>query len=112
MNSTSFVDITMFLKNSSTKIIEKWFISLNIFMIVCAIIVIIFATIFLLVIIFDNTCHTVPMMLVANSYLTLLIAACACLSMYIFTLKNDLKQIIYQDSLCDFRGYMGFLQVL
>ena len=107
MNATSFVDVTMFVQNSTTAMIELWFIPLSIFMIVCAILIIIFATIFLLVIIFDNTCHTVPMMLVANSYLTLAITTSACLSMYIFTLKNDLKQIIYQDSLCDFRGYMS-----
>ncbi len=47
------------------------------------------------------------MMLVANSCLISLIDACVCLSLSIFTLTNDLKQIVYQDSLCVFRGYMG-----
>jgi hypothetical protein len=77
-------------------------------MIICVIFAIILATFFLIVIILDKTCHTVPVILVANSYL----AACVCgsivLSMLVFTLHNDLKQIQYRDSLCVFRGFMGY----
>jgi hypothetical protein len=65
--------------------------------------------IFLLVIITDKTCHTVPMMLVANSCLAEFILASNLLGMAVFTLENDLKQIQYQDSLCIFRGYMTYV---
>jgi len=57
----------------------------------------------------DKTCHTVSMMLVANSYVASLVAACVLLSLCIFTLQNDLKQIYYQDSLCVFRGYLDYV---
>ena len=78
-------------------------------MIVCSILTIILAIIFLLIIILDKTCHTVPMMLIANSYLSALIAGCSALSLGIFTFQNDLKQIQYQDSFCVFRGYISYV---
>jgi hypothetical protein len=69
---------------------------------------IISAITFLLIIIIDKTCHTVPMMLVANSGLIQLISGSDLLGIAVFTLENDLKQVQYQDSLCIFRAYMVF----
>ncbi|CAF0979178.1 unnamed protein product [Adineta steineri] len=47
-------------------------------------------------------------MLVANSYLTGFVLGIETLSMGVFTLQNDLKQIEYQDSLCIIRGYLSY----
>ncbi len=49
------------------------------------------------------------MMLLANTCLVELVLGSDILSMIIFKLQNDLKQIQYEDSLCVFRGYMGFV---
>jgi hypothetical protein len=77
-------------------------------MIICTSFVVIVALIFLIIIIFDKTFRTIPMMLLCNSFLSELIFGCIMLSMAIFTLKNDLKQIKYEDSFCIFRGYMSY----
>ncbi|CAF1397241.1 unnamed protein product [Adineta steineri] len=50
-------------------------------------------------------------MLVANSCLATLLFAINFLGMIIWSLKNDLKQISYQDSLCIFRGYFMHVTV-
>jgi hypothetical protein len=92
----------------STTIVEEWFIPFDILMNVFIIFAIVFSLIFLFVIIFDKTCQTVPMILVANSCLSIFIFGSVSLSMTIFTLQNDLKQIQYQDSLCVFRGYFSY----
>ncbi len=99
----------IYANNLTTINIQSWFIPFNIFNIMCLSFVIILAMIFLLVIITDKTCHTVPMMLVANSCLAEIILASNILGMAVFTLENDLKQIQYQDSLCIFRGYMTYV---
>jgi hypothetical protein len=108
MNRTCFVESTIFINNSATQTNESWFIPLDILMIMCTTLAIILATFFLLIIILDKTCHTVPMLLVANSCLAAFIFGCSLLSIAIFTLENDLKQIQYQDSLCVFRGYLFY----
>lgn len=94
------------LNKSALTIVESWFIPLNIIMIICTILVIILATVFCLIIIFDKTCHTMPMILTINSCIAALIFGCSLLGLSMFTLKNDLKQIQYEDSLCIFRGYI------
>jgi len=104
MNSTSFTEST----NSMTTTIETWFIPLNILMIVCTTSSIILSALFLLIIILDKTCHTVSMMLIANSCLTSLILGSLLLSFSIFTFENDLKQTSYEDSHCIFRAYIGY----
>ncbi|CAF1095752.1 unnamed protein product [Adineta steineri] len=90
-------------------IIESWFIPIDIVMLVCTILVIILSTIFLCIILLDKTCHTVSMMLIGNSCLTVLVFGCVLLSMCAFTLENDLKQIIYEDSLCIIRAYFDYV---
>ncbi|CAF1359120.1 unnamed protein product [Adineta steineri] len=87
---------------------ESWFIPIDIVMIICTGSVALFALIFLLIIIFDKTCRTVSMILLCNSFLSEIIFACVMLSMVIFTLQNDIKQISHQDPHCIFRGYMSY----
>jgi hypothetical protein len=77
-------------------------------MIICTIVTIIFALVFLLIIVLNKTCHTIPMILVANSCLTALVNGCLLLGMCAFTLQNDLKQIQFQNSFCIFRAYIGY----
>ena len=49
------------------------------------------------------------MILVANSYLAVLIYAIEILSTSVMTLHNNLKQIQYYHSLCIFRGYLTWV---
>jgi hypothetical protein len=88
---------------------ELWFFPLDILMILCTGCSIVLAVFFLMIIIFDKTCHTIPMMLVANSCLAEIIYGSDMLAMAVFTFRNDFKQIQYQDSLCVFRGYMAYV---
>jgi hypothetical protein len=97
----------MSLNNNTIRIDgQSWFIPMDILMIISTAFAVILAVIFLLFIILDKTCHTVPMMLVANSCLAELLFGTDVLGMAIFTLQNDIKQIQFYDSLCIFRGYM------
>jgi len=75
MNSTLFTTSVIFINNSVIVSIQSWFIPLDISAIVCTILVIVFATFFLFVIVFDKICHTIPLMLVANSCLAELLLA-------------------------------------
>ena len=101
MNST-------FMNNSISITIQLWFIPLDILSIACNIFVIGLAIFFLFTIVFDKTCHTVPMVLVANSCFSELILGGNILWMSIFTLDNDLKQIQYEDSWCIFQGLISY----
>jgi hypothetical protein len=88
---------------------ESWFIPFDILMIICTVLAVILSIFFLIIIIVDKTCHTVPMMLVANSCLAELIFGSDMLGMAIFTFQNDIKQGPDEDPLCIFRGYMGYV---
>jgi hypothetical protein len=109
MESTTFLFSLSKDTNATIINIQSWFIPLDVLKLICLILVIILAVIFLFIVAIDRTCHTVPMMLVANSCLAELIFGSTLLGMAVFTLENDLKQIQYQDSLCIFLGYMGFV---
>ncbi|CAF1414182.1 unnamed protein product [Adineta steineri] len=95
--------------NATTINIESWFVLLDILAIICIIFVIILSIIYLFIIILDKTCHTIPLMLIGNTCFIAFLAGCSILSMCIFTLENDLKQIHYQDSLCIFRAYTAYV---
>ncbi|CAF0722315.1 unnamed protein product [Adineta steineri] len=99
----------MYENNSSTTNIQSWFIPFDILNIICLILVIILAFIFLFIIIFDKTCHTVSMILIANSCLAELVLAIDLFWMAVFTLDNDLKQQQYEDLFCVFRGYISYV---
>jgi hypothetical protein len=105
MNSTISIESRIFVNNPIRTSIESWFIPLDILLIICAILAMIVAILFLFLIIVDKRCHTVPMMLIGNSCLSVFVFGSILVSIYIFTLENDLKQIQYQDSLCVFRAY-------
>jgi hypothetical protein len=107
--ATSFPQFFSIIMNSTTTVVESWFIPLDILMIVCTTLTIILSIIFLCIIILDKTCHTVPMMLTANSCLSALIAGYVLLSLSISTFQNDLKQIYFEDSLCFLRAYFNYV---
>ena len=87
---------------------ESWFIPLGILPIVCIVLGMMLATLFLLRIIYDRTCHTMPMLFVGNSCFIGIIFGALILGMRVFTLNNDLQQIEYRDLFCNFRGYFGY----
>ncbi|CAF1362584.1 unnamed protein product [Adineta steineri] len=95
--------------NSLSTNIESWFIPIDILNIICLSSAIILVLIYLIIIIFDKTCHTVPMLLVANSCLAELLLSSNIFWVAIFTLQNDLKRQAYEDPFCIFRGYIGYV---
>ena len=98
------------LENNSTTIdSQSWFIPCGILMIVSSTFTIAGNVIFLSVMIFDRTCHTVSMMLMGNTCLSLLMFTSMRISMASFTLHNDLKGIEYQYSSCTFLAYMIYM---
>jgi hypothetical protein len=101
----------MTLNNNSTADMESWFIPFDIIMILCTIFAVILAVICLVIIIYDKACHTVPMLLAANSILAEFIFGVVLFGMALFALENDLKQIDYPDSLCIFLGYISYVTV-
>jgi hypothetical protein len=60
-------------------------------------------------IIVNKTCHTVPMIFVANLCLAELLFGCDMFAMALFTFQNDLKQIKYEYSFCILLGYMSYV---
>jgi len=65
--------------------------------------------IYLCIIALDKICHTVRMILFANTCLTGLVCGITIFASTVFTLCNDLKQIQYQDSMCIVRGYLVYV---
>ncbi|CAF1086217.1 unnamed protein product [Adineta steineri] len=102
----------MLLNNNLTATqIEPWFIPMDILRLVCDGFATILALIFLFIIIFEKTCHTIPMLLVANSFLAEFLFGSDMLFMSAFALHNDLKQIQFYDTWCLFQGYMSYMSV-
>lgn len=99
----------MFDNISMTLNSETWFIPFDILMILFSAFTLIFCIIFLLISIFDKTCHTVTILLVSNSCLAVFAFGSVRLLMTIFTLKNDLKQIQYEYLSCIFLGYLSYV---
>ncbi|CAF1206950.1 unnamed protein product [Adineta ricciae] len=85
---------------------EVWYIPTDILRITCDSTTIGISFCLLIIIVTNKACRTVPMMLTANTCFTEFICACVLLSMTVFVLQNDIKQIIYEDSLCRVRGYL------
>ncbi|CAF2966287.1 unnamed protein product [Rotaria sp. Silwood2] len=86
--------------------LEPWYVPTDILRIICNSITIGISCILLYLIASNKTCRTIPMLLIVNTCLSELICACILLSMAIFVLQNDIKQIIYEDLLSVFRGYL------
>ena len=91
--------------NSSVTFVESWFIPMNILMSICTIVAIVLCAFLLCIIIFDKACHTVPMMLLANTCLAMFVFASSLLSTSVATIQKDLRGIYFQDSFCLIRGY-------
>ncbi|CAF0964996.1 unnamed protein product [Adineta ricciae] len=104
MNST--IDL-VFLSNTTFSI-EFWHIPLDIFNIVCLILVIVLSLLFLSIIIFDKTCHTVPMLFVANSCVIGVLHASNMFWISILRLQNDLQTTQHQDRSCIFQAYLRY----
>lgn len=100
--------MTTSMNNTETTIIEFWFIPLDIIGILFACLIILISTLFLLVIIIDKTCHTIPMLLVGNSCLSELVLGINIIGMHVFTIKNDLSASVSTDTLCFLRGYLSY----
>ncbi|CAF1408305.1 unnamed protein product [Adineta steineri] len=94
--------------NSSIINIESWFTPIDILIITFTTITIGLPILFLYLILLDKACHTIPMMLVANSCLTAFVFACTMFSSFIIMLRNDLERIYYPDSYCIFRAYISY----
>ncbi|CAF4124991.1 unnamed protein product [Rotaria sp. Silwood2] len=97
--------------NSISPEFKSWFIPLDILNMICCIIAVILALIFLLAIIFDKACYRVPMLLVANSCLAELIFSSDMLATVLFRLHNDLKQIYFYDSFCILMTFIAYMTV-
>lgn len=97
------------LNASQLAINEAWFVPIDILNIICLSLTILLALLFLLIIIYDKTCHTIPMMLIANSCATELLLSSTILWMTKFTLQSDLTQNTIPDSLCIYRGYIVYV---
>ncbi|CAF1450157.1 unnamed protein product [Adineta ricciae] len=108
MSGNFSIQATLFTTNSTAIINEFWFVPSDILMIICSTLIILLSGLFLLVIVVDKTCHTIPMLLTAHSYIALLIIGCDLLGLATFMLKNDLKQLEYEDSICAVRGYICY----
>ncbi|CAF1039353.1 unnamed protein product [Adineta ricciae] len=95
--------------NSSITASSYWFIPVDIVMLICLSLLIILNSLLLLVLIFDKTCHKLPVILVSNTYLAQILLAAVIFSMATFALQNDLKNIVYLDRFCLFRGYLSYV---
>ena len=100
----SLIEETMFENDSILLDTQSWFIPIEILKIICSIFAILLAIIFLLIIIFDKTCHTVPMLLIANSCLAEFALGINLLVTAIVALRNNLKQIYFFDYFCLLQG--------
>lgn len=90
-------------------LIESWFIPIDIITVLCIILATLLSILFFLIILFDKTCHTVSMILVGNSFFIGILFGIDQIYSRLFTLINDYKQNQYEDILCYFRGYIGYV---
>lgn len=109
MNSTSSILMVGLNSTASTTALEPWFIPLGIIILLFNTLVIILSIFYLLIILLDKTCYTVLMMLTANTCISAFVLGCVSFSLIFYTFISDFKGIQYEDSLCQFRGYMAYV---
>lgn len=97
--------------HTQTITIESWFIPIDILMVICAALASVMAFTLICIMILDRTCRTVPMMFIINSYLAEFFFATVVMSMALFTLHNDLRQLEDPDPLCIVRGFLSYVVV-
>ncbi|CAF1481126.1 unnamed protein product [Adineta ricciae] len=90
---------------------QSWFIPVDIINILSPTLAILLSVVFISLIIFEKTCHTVPMILVLNSLVAQLFTASVLLWIVISTFINDLYQRYYRYSYCTFQGYISYVAV-
>ena len=88
---------------------QLWFIPIDIIGIVCCVLTIVLTIIFLSLIIYDKRCHTVSMMLVANSCLCEFLFSIALLIAILIVLENDRKRTIQYENACFAAGYISYV---
>ena len=95
-------------KNATGLSYEPWFLPVDIITNIALLVGTILVTIFFFVILFDKTCRTVPMLLVANSCLIGIVFGALMYWMNLAKLLNDYRNVEYEDFFCAFRGYFGY----
>ena len=88
---------------------ELWFIVISISSIGSLALAILLALSFLIIVIYNKTCRTIPLVLTSNSCVAEIVYSSCMLSIVVFTLENDIKRRAFQDELCLFRDYLGFV---
>ena len=98
-----------FEKSSIPTNTESWFIALDILRILSTAFAVTLAIAFVVIIILHKPSHTIPLMLIARSCLTEVMLASVMFSMAVFTFRNDLNQIQYQDTYCISRRFLSYV---
>lgn len=88
---------------------EFWILPNDILMIICSVLILVFSSLFLLIILIDKTCHTNTMILVGNTFSIGLILGYVLIHSSIFIYLNDLENNLIEDSLCIIRAYIGYV---
>ncbi|CAF1488274.1 unnamed protein product [Adineta steineri] len=109
MNTTTHLFSLSYDSNSTSINNQSWFIPVDILLIIFLGLTIILSFVFLCIILFDKTCHTVAMMLVVNSCLAALLFTSSLLWQTGISLRNDLKKLEHEDPPCRFRAYIGYV---
>ena len=87
---------------------ESWFIPIDIITCIFVLLGVILVMIYLLIIIFDRTCHTVPMLLVGNSCLIGFLFGINLCSLSLTTLIKDIYLRFESDRWCSINAYIGY----
>lgn len=95
--------------NNSLLSIEFWFIPSDVLMLICNILSVVFSLFCLLIILMDKRCHTISMLLIGNTYLTGCSFGLSLLLKSIYTFRNDLNKIEFEDSFCIYRGCLIYI---
>ena len=96
--------------NTTTRIdFKPWFIVVDITIIILLAFTVLLAVCFLTIVILNKTCHTMPILLTCNSCIAEIVYGCNMMSIAVFSLENDRKRRIFQDPLCVFRDYLGYV---
>lgn len=88
---------------------EPWLILVDVLAIIALVSAILLAVIFLTIVVSNRTCQTIPIFLTCNTCIAEIVFGCSMLSIAVFSLENDRKRRIFQDPLCRFRDYLGYV---
>ena len=97
------------INTTATAPFELWFIFVDISAIIALVFAVLLAVCFLTVVVLNKTCQTIPTLLTCASFIAEIVLGCNMMSIAIFSLENDRKRRIFQDPLCVFRDYLGYV---